>query len=227
MKTVLLTGGIGSGKSEVARRLRRAGYPVYDSDGRAKRLYDEVPGLLGKIEAELGCCSLRTADGSLDHQSLASVIFSDADKREKLERILYAELREDFERWRGSFGAEASGRSGQIPIAGHSEEDTPPRTNETAPAAVFFESAIALQHRDFDGLFDAVVEVSAPQSVRIRRVLKRNPGLTEAEIIARMNAQKRVSGADFVIENDGDLQSLQDKIDKMEAWIKSLNEEKF
>ena len=54
MKTVLVTGGIASGKSEVCRYLSSAGYPVYDSDSRTKALYESVPGLKGRVEEAIG-----------------------------------------------------------------------------------------------------------------------------------------------------------------------------
>ena len=54
MKTILVTGGIGSGKSEVCRHLVSRGIPVYDSDARTKRLYDEVQGLAARVDAALG-----------------------------------------------------------------------------------------------------------------------------------------------------------------------------
>ena len=54
MKTVLVTGPIGGGKSSVCRHLAEAGYPVYDCDSRCKALYGTVPGLKERIESELG-----------------------------------------------------------------------------------------------------------------------------------------------------------------------------
>ena len=54
MKTILVTGGIASGKSEVCRYLASKGLPVYDSDSRTKALYGSVPGLVERIEAAIG-----------------------------------------------------------------------------------------------------------------------------------------------------------------------------
>ncbi len=54
MKKLLITGSIGSGKSEVCRYLRSKAFPVYDCDSRAKALYDENPGLLAAIESLFG-----------------------------------------------------------------------------------------------------------------------------------------------------------------------------
>lgn len=90
MLTVIVTGLIGSGKSAVCALLSKRGIPVYDSDSRTKALYESVPGLKERIEAELG----------VPFSSLAKVIFSSAVAREKLEAIVYPLVREDFEAWR-------------------------------------------------------------------------------------------------------------------------------
>lgn len=91
MKTILVTGAIGSGKSEVCRYLASKGYPVYDCDSRTKGLYESVPGLKAGIEEALGVPF-----------SGISVIFKDDAKRKTLEGIVYPLVREDFISWRSS-----------------------------------------------------------------------------------------------------------------------------
>lgn len=184
--TVLITGGIGCGKSEVAAWLVSKGYEVYSCDDRAKALYDEVPGLLERIEKALGCQSLRNPSGKLDRKALAEVIFSDSLRRAALEAILYVELRRDLEQFLDSH-----------------------------EGLVFVESANAFAHREFDGLFDAVVEVRTNDSLRRERVLRRNPDLSHSELESRISAQQTIEGADFVIHNDGDLDSLHSQIDRI------------
>ena len=90
MLTIIVTGMIGSGKSAVCALLSKRGIPVYDSDSRTKALYDTVPGLKDRIEAELG----------VPFSGLAKVIFSDAGARERLESIVYPLVKADFEAWR-------------------------------------------------------------------------------------------------------------------------------
>ena len=99
MKTVILTGGMGSGKSAVARYLRAQGVPVYDSDSRTKTLYDRNPSLLPRLEEELGQV-LRNASGRLDRRKLALLIFSDPAAKAKLEAIVYPAVLADFRRWK-------------------------------------------------------------------------------------------------------------------------------
>lgn len=89
MTTILVTGGIASGKSTVCRYLESKGYPVYDSDSRTKALYDSVPGLKERIEEAIGVPFSRI-----------KVIFEYPRKREALEAIVYPLVYEDFVKWR-------------------------------------------------------------------------------------------------------------------------------
>ena len=91
MKTVLVTGGIASGKSELCRYLSSKGFAVYDSDSRTKALYDSVPGLKERVEDALGVPF-----------SEIGIIFSDDARREKLEAVVYPEVLKDFLEWKSS-----------------------------------------------------------------------------------------------------------------------------
>ena len=91
MKTVLVTGGIASGKSEVCRYLASMGYPVYDSDSRTKALYKRDPLLKKKAEDAAGV-PLSDSDA----------IFSDPQRLERLEAVVHPEVLKDFESWRSA-----------------------------------------------------------------------------------------------------------------------------
>ena len=185
MITIAITGGIGSGKSCVAGFLREAGVPVYDSDSRTKSLYDEVPGLVSRLEASLGT-SLTGPDGRLDRAKLASVIFTDTEAMRKTEEVVLPAVREDFLRWR-------------------SRQDS---------ATVALESATVLEKRLFDGLFDKVIIVDAPEDLRIRRVAERS-SLSPEETARRIRSQHfDLSRADFVILNDSTLESLRERTEE-------------
>lgn len=183
MLTIIVTGAIGSGKSAVCSILRKKGIPVYDSDSRTKQLYDSVPGLVRRLEKELGA-SFSRPDGTLDRGALAGILFSSAESREKLEAVVYPLVLEDFEAWRRS---------------------------QTAPFVVL-ESAIILSKPIFDGVADVVVAVTAPEEVRLRRLIGR--GLSEDDARRRMASQSLdYSGADVVISNGGSLVSLSREVD--------------
>lgn len=95
MKTVLVTGGIASGKSVVCGYLASKGFPVYDSDSRTKALYESVDGLKERVEKALGLPF-----------SQIGIIFTDAAKRKAVEDAVYPEVIRDFERWRADQKAE-------------------------------------------------------------------------------------------------------------------------
>lgn len=94
MLTVLVTGLIGSGKTEVCRYLEKQGIPVYYSDDRTKALYRNDPALLPAIEKATG---LKYSD--------FRAIFTDTAKREALESVVYPRVLEDFGRWRSALGS--------------------------------------------------------------------------------------------------------------------------
>ena len=91
MKTVLVTGGIASGKSEVCGYLSFRGYPVYDSDSRTKQLYKTVPGLKERVEEAAGV-----------PLSELAAIFKDDAMRARVEAVVYPEVLREFVAWRAS-----------------------------------------------------------------------------------------------------------------------------
>lgn len=168
MKKILVTGPIASGKSTVCRHLAASGFEVYDSDSRAKALYDEIPGLREKVEETLGVPF-----------SDISVIFKDDAKRKALEALLYPLVLEDIKRWAGTCSGET----------------------------VFIESAVAGNSPVFDGFFDAVWMVESAYSTRESR---------NAKVVARDRIQNfDALEADETIVNDGTLEELINKTDKL------------
>ena len=186
-KTVIVTGLIGSGKSAVCALLRERGIPVYDSDARTKGLYDRRPALVGRLEEALGL-PLRGTDGRLDRKALAARIFSDDAAREKLEAIVYPEVLADFKRW---------------------------KARQKGAPFVVLESAVILSKPIFDGLADAVVLVSAPEEVRLRRVMRRDSLPAEA-VRARMAVQVvPMEKVTATLSNEGTPQALQKAVEQV------------
>jgi len=183
MRTILITGGIGSGKTVVCGMLREYGFPVYDCDSAAKRLYDEDPALVEALEKATGA-SLRLPDGTFDKSSLAKVIFSDPDAMSKVESIVHPAVLRDFTAWRSR---NAGGRG------------------------VVMESAIAMEKPLFDRQYDSVILVDAPIPVRIARACSRD-GSEPAKIEARIRTQNYdISRIDAVILNDSSLPVLRSR----------------
>ena len=194
MKVLIVSGGIGSGKSLVSKMLNDSyGIPVYEADSRAKALYDEVPAMLSAIESALGIV-LRDDKGAFMPQRLAEVIFSDSSALKKVEDILFPQLQSDFTRW-----AQAQGRE-----------------------VVALESATLLEKSQFDGFGDIVLVVDAPKSLRLSRACSRD-GADESRILARMAAQPMMNmisdgvnyeRVDCVIKNDSTEDELQLRLDE-------------
>ena len=193
MKILVITGGIGSGKSEVCRILAQKGLTVqYNADAKVKELYDTVPGLLESIEDRLGCC-LRDEAGKFVPRCLAQRIFVDRQALETVESLVFPALMEDFLAFAGNSGS----------------------------PFVVFESATILEKPHFDGFGDKVILVDAPVSMRMERACRRDGADREA-VKARMANQKKMNalseGAtdpriDAVIVNDGSIAILEQKIE--------------
>lgn len=196
MKIVVVTGGIGSGKSMVCRVMRDKGWTAqYNADARVKALYYEKAGLLESLETSLGCV-LRDDDGVFQPRSLAQVIFSDKEALKKVEALVFPALLEDFEAYR----------------------------KENAGAEVIiFESATILEKPQFDGFGDVTVLVDAPLQTRLERACERDKASVEA-VQARMANQPLMNSlsqgnkdprVDFVLENTSGLAELESKVEEL------------
>lgn len=186
MKTVIVTGGIGSGKSAVCALLKKRGVPVYDCDAKAKELYGRRPSLVSRLEKALGA-PLRGGDGKFDKARLAALIFSGSRARETVEGMVYPILLQDIRRWQ--------------------------KRQSAAWGAL--ESAVILSKPVFDGVADGVVLVEAPQELRIARVMQRD-GLGREAVIGRIRSQEIPrEKADVLLANDGTPQALSEAVERV------------
>lgn len=173
MKVLVVTGGIGAGKSYVCSVFSSLGVPVYDSDSRTKALYDSDPVLLSMIAQEAGADVVR--DGVLDRGLFARRIFSDTSLLRRIEAVVYPRVMEDFRVWKEGF----------------SEEETP---------FVIMESAVFLMKPMLYPVADRVLYVDAPAGLRISRVMARD-GVCREQVEARIsNQEDRREMADWVID---------------------------
>lgn len=195
MKTVFVTGPVGSGKSRVCALLSARGIPVYDSDSRTKALYRRQT-LVARLEKALGR-PLRDDGGALDKKRLASLIFSDPSARESLEAVVYPLVRADFLRW---------------------------RARQKAPFVVM-ESAVVLSKPVFDGLADAVILVTAPAPLRLERVIARSGLSREEVLLRMAAQEDAFppEKVHFVIENTAGEKELSEAVDnafeKLEKFL--------
>ncbi|MGP3930558.1 dephospho-CoA kinase [Nonomuraea sp. KM88] len=190
MLTTGLTGGIGSGKSEVSRRLAARGAMVIDADKIAREVVEPGTPGLAKVVAAFGEGVLHP-DGSLDRERLGSIVFNDAERLAELNAIVHPLVGERVEELRG-----------QAP------DD----------AIVVYDVPLLVEN-DLASMYDVVIVVDAADEVRVRR-LAEHRRMPEADARARIAAQasreERLAAADIVVPNEGSLEELETRV--AEVW---------
>lgn len=97
MKLIGITGGIGSGKSTIAKVFMSLSYPVYNSDTKAKELINSNEELINSIKLSFGN-DIYNSNG-LDRKKMASIVFNNPEKLELLNSIIHPAVGKDFEKW--------------------------------------------------------------------------------------------------------------------------------
>lgn len=199
MKTVAITGNIGSGKSWVCELFKqRLNIPVYNSDDAAKQMYFH-PEVREKLVNRFGD-SIYLSDTEIDRRYLADLIFHDETAQRDLEGILYPALFVDFGQW---------------------------MAKQEAPY-VLFESALIFEKR-LENQFDAVVMVSASEQTRLRRAMLRDrcdEATVRARMAKQWPEEGKRLLADYVIwhENDDEDEALLKQIKRLhEAFVSEKN----
>ena len=189
MDVLVITGGIGSGKSEVCRILQDVyGCGIYSADERVKLLYDIHPTLLSDIESLVGQ-SLRNEEGRFVASRLSALIFSDRSLLKQVEDLVFPALTDDFRTWSEAYADDRF---------------------------VVFESATILEKPQFKGFGDKTILVDSIVEKRLERACLRDNASRES-IYARMLNQKMMNSisegelkpdVDAVIQNLGTLTDL-------------------
>jgi dephospho-CoA kinase len=190
MLLVGLTGGIASGKSTVSALLAERGAEIIDADHIARQVV--MPGTHAwyKIREHFGPGVL-FADGTIDRQALADIVFSDPAKLTVLNEITHPEI---FAR-----------------IADRLE------THHDQDVVVVLDAALLIEAGLADGV-DVVVVTHSPREIQVERLAAKGMGARDAEarIGAQLAPEKRLASADIVIENTGSLEELAQRVD--EVW---------
>jgi dephospho-CoA kinase len=189
-----LTGGIGSGKSEVARRLADLGAVVIDADEGARAVVEPGTPGLARITQAFGPGVLRS-DGSLDRAGLAAIVFNDPGALAMLNSITHPLIRE----WVSEREADALRAAG--------------------PGAVIVHDVPLLAEGLRTAEFDVVVVVDVPPELQLERLTGQR-GMSADQAAARMAAQatreQRLAIAGIVIDNSGSLEDLGKRV--AEVW---------
>lgn len=185
---IALTGGIGSGKSTVARMLADRGAVVVDADAIAREIVEPGQPALAEIRDAFGS-DVITGEGTLDRAKLAEVVFADAAALGQLNAIMHPRIAQ---------------RSADL--------------LEAAPgdAVVVYDMPLLVEQGS-DALrgWDRIVVVDAPDDLRLERVVTRGLDREDARrrLAAQATREERLAVADVILDNSGDLAALESAVD--------------
>ena len=194
-RKVALTGGIATGKSYVAGRLREAGVPIVDADLLAREVVLPGTPALAAIRKRFGPDAVRR-DGTMDRIRVAQIIFKDKRARLDLEAIIHPAV---------------------IKAINDFFNTLPKRT----PFAVADIPLVFETGRDKD--FDAIIVVACPREMQLQRLMERNK-LSKEDAEKRLAAQlpidQKVKKATYVIKNDGTFDETNAQVDALIAQLR-------
>ncbi|MGG5507399.1 MULTISPECIES: dephospho-CoA kinase [unclassified Myroides] len=170
-----LTGGIGSGKTTVAKLFEKHGIPIYIADERARAIMDQSA-VVNAVQ-QIFTTSVITEHGTLDRLKIKQLVFDHKEQLDKLNQIVHPRVKEDFDQW----------------LKKH--ENEPIVMKESA---ILFESGL-------EKSCDVVVLVVAPEQVRIERVMNRDGISKEQVmkiINNQMKDEEKMGRSQYIIENN-------------------------
>lgn len=195
-----ITGTMSSGKSSVSKIIKDLGFMVYDTDQIVHDYYEKDAVLYDQIIDLLGK-EILDEKLEIDRKKIAYKVFNDKSLLENLESLIFPQVRKDIETL--------------------SEDD----------ALTFFEVPLLFEAQ-YDDIFDFIIVVDAKEKTRIQRAM--NKGLELEDIENRMkrqlSAEEKRNRADFIIENNHDMESLKEevqevleiiKLERAKSWIKT------
>lgn len=188
VKIIGITGGIGSGKSTVSNFISELGYKVINSDSKAKKLYLENLELKKKLVKEFGD-EFYLKDGNINKQFIESIVFGEDEKSKtnlkKLNSLVH-------------------------PLVIQDNIDEIDKLVENGEEVIFVESALIYEINMQDA-YDYIICVYSPKETVIKRLIERD-STSEEKILNRMKNQmspeEKKKKADFVINNNSDLEAL-------------------
>lgn len=193
-KIIGLTGGIGSGKSTIAHFFSELGVPVYIADTEAKKIMEQ-PKIITEVQT-IFKENVILANGKLDRKKIASIVFNNPKKLEELNNIIHPKVNQDFKKW----------------LKKH--EDYPYILKEVA---IIFET-------QSEKKFDKIILVTAPEKLRIERVIQRD-NTSKKEVVKRIKNQLpdsvKIEKSDFIIDNTN-IEFSRKEVKKLHKILNSL-----
>ncbi len=196
MKWIGITGGIATGKSTVAKRLRTLGYVVLDADEISHQVTGPGGGALQEIFRVFGD-AIKTTDGGLDRKALAALVFAKKDALRQLEAIIHPLIQ-----------AEIAAEKSKLEKLGE---------------LVAFYDVPLLYEKHMEKSFDEVVVVAADEDQQLLRLMKRN-SLTKPEAKLRLQTQmpiqEKIKKTKHVIHNNKDQKFLETEVSRVLRGLK-------
>lgn len=188
VKIIGITGGIGSGKSTVSKFINEMGYKVINSDSKAKKLYLENSELKEKLIKEFGV-NFYLPDGNINKKFIEEIVFGEDEKSKanlsKLNALVH-------------------------PLVIQDNIDEIDELVEKGERLIFVESALIFEI-SMEDAYDYIICVFTPKDITIKRLIERD-STSEEKILKRMknqmSSEEKKKKADFVINNNKDLNSL-------------------
>lgn len=194
-----LTGGIATGKSTVSQMFRERGAAIIDADLIARQVVEPGTEGLSQVVAYFGKHVL-DSEGRLNRPALASIIFQDESKREKLNSILHPLIRREM------------------------KEQTENILKKDPNQVVIWDVPLLYEGKKMTQFVEKIIVVYVPESIQLKRLMLRN-SLTEAEARSRIRAQLSIEEkkkmADFIIDNSGSLLETERQVDRLWNYLTS------
>ena len=195
-KIIGLTGGIGSGKTTVAKFIEEMGFPVYYSDDRAKEIVNDDEVLKNNIKELLGE-EAYDENGFYNKKYVSGIVFNDDEMRLQLNALIHPAVKIDFENWVENQNSEF----------------------------VFKETALVFELKLNESCYKSVL-VTADDNIRIKRVMDRDQKTyreIEAIIDKQMPEKDKIKRADFVIYNNEGIDELKAATEKMMVNLQEVS----
>ena len=199
VRVVGLTGGIGTGKSTAAEYLKKKGFAHIDADQIGRDITADGSPMLPVLDGIFGPTGeygvegfdILREDGSLDRKALASIVFTDMNKKLKLDEVMFKAIIAETKRL----------------VEVYSEDD---------PVGILIDAPLLFE-AGLDKECDLVLLIVADMVVRIHRVCARD-GATEQEVRNRINSQmsdeEKISRSHVVVDNSGTLKELEKQLEE-------------
>lgn len=202
-----ITGSIGSGKSTLSNIISKNGYKVISSDDNAKTLMNNDSNLKSNLIKEFGI-NFYNSDGTVNSSLVSEIVFGDSSesnsKLEKLNRLVH-------------------------PLVIEKMVDEIETLMNNDVKVVFVESALMFETGLFEG-FDYVVTVNTNKDILINRVMQRSnlsKEQVESRLKSQMSSEEKKKYADFVIENSGSIESLEQSVNFLLPILTNLPPKEF